>query len=42
VTMNLFFEKERAARWLANGLCPECGAACKAADPAGESPAAGD
>jgi len=25
VTMNLFFEKERAARWLANGLCPECG-----------------
>ena len=22
--------------------CPECGAACKAADPAGASPAAGD
>jgi len=22
--------------------CPECGAACKAADPAGVSPAAGD
>ena len=24
------------------GRCPECGAACTAADPAGESPAAGD
>jgi hypothetical protein len=24
------------------GRCPECGAACKAADPAGVSPAAGD
>jgi hypothetical protein len=25
-----------------SGVCPECGAACKAADPAGVSPAAGD
>ena len=25
-----------------SGICPECGAACKAADPAGASPAAGD
>jgi len=25
-----------------SGACPECGAACKAADPAGVSPAAGD
>jgi hypothetical protein len=26
----------------ASGICPECGAACKAASPAGVSPAAGD
>jgi hypothetical protein len=26
----------------ASGVCPECGAACKAANPAGVSPAAGD
>ena len=25
-----------------SGICPECGAACKAASPAGASPAAGD
>ena len=25
-----------------SGVCPECGAACKAADPAGASPAAGN
>jgi hypothetical protein len=25
-----------------SGMCPECGAACKAADPAGASPAAGN
>jgi hypothetical protein len=25
-----------------SGICPECGAACKAASPAGESPAAGN